>query len=184
MIVPEPDRTVPCHSRGRVVPRIKELAWMANGGISRWLAIVTVRMDSTLVCPSRRTCYPPASMAFVRSRTADEIRQRPPRRDHSDARYVERHVCSGIADSGENPAPGFRVCVSDRGAAALGKTGTGATESVRPGGAADAVEHRAECHHWRRQQRDWRDYWRDFPAGHQLSGGALSVQTSDSGSID
>src|ERR1700741_56722 len=64
------------------------------------------------------------------------------------ARYVERHVRHLPADPGENTPADSGVHFSCGDVAAIGQTGIGATESLRPGGVADAFEYGAERHHW------------------------------------
>src|SRR2546430_12405194 len=87
------------------------------------------------------------------------------RRRCGNARDLEGYVRHGIAAGGEDIAADHCVLVPDCGVKAVGKARIGATESVRPGGAADAFEYRAERHHWGGQQCDRRNCGCDFAAG-------------------
>src|SRR6516225_1311390 len=71
------------------------------------------------------------------------------RRNDVHARHLERHVFSGSADRGENPAPSLRLRVSDCGVTPFRKARVGAVESLRFGSAANAVQHGAKRHHRR-----------------------------------
>ena len=73
------------------------------------------------------------------------------------------------------------VCFSGGGAAGLRQTRTGATESLRPGGAALAVQHGAERDHRQRQFADRRTDRRAGAAGDELPGGAIPVPASPAG---
>src|ERR1039458_9563340 len=101
--------------------------------------------------------------------------------EKSDARVglFERHVEPDFRGrrpgGGEDSAAGDGVRFPGRDPEGLWQTGAGAAQSVRPGGAALAVQYGAERHHRKRQLAHGRPDRRVHAAGGQLPGGAIPV---------
>src|ERR1039457_6807890 len=62
-------------------------------------------------------------------------------------RHVERDLRPGRAPGGEDSASDDRVCLSGCIPEGFRQARTGAAQPLRPGGAAVALQHRAERHH-------------------------------------
>src|ERR1700722_2599217 len=71
----------------------------------------------------------------------------PLRRQWRDAFDLERHVRYGLAACGEDSTAHRGVRIPGHQPATFRQTRAGAIESLRPGGAVDAVEHRTERDH-------------------------------------
>src|SRR3989442_15865818 len=97
---------------------------------------------------------------------------------HADAARSPRHISQVSSGAREDGAAGNHLWLSRRRSPPGREARVGATQSIRSGGAVDAIERRAERDHWRRQFDHRGNNWRHHAAGCELPCGTLSFPSS------